>query len=164
MFKRHKRSPRNHRRILLTNKNTDMDTENVDGEEMCVVCLEPVTSPRLFGLLPNCQHCVCVQCIRSWRKSDVGAGVNKRCPMCRTISHFYIPSKKWVVDATEKEALVAKYVKRLMTVPCKYFERGLCRYGARCYYGHLDNQTAPKRNAENTHRGVRVYGPREELL
>lgn len=102
-----------------------MDAEN---EPTCVVCLEPVVvAKRLFGLMPSCLHCVCFQCIQTWRRSEPRSRANKRCPMCRVVVHFYIPSQMWIVDPEEKEAVVAKYKTYMKSIPCKYHRRGTCR-------------------------------------
>jgi E3 ubiquitin-protein ligase makorin len=45
--------------------------EQVSKEKECVVCFETVKEKRdaRFGLL-DCEHCVCLECIRTWREAE----------------------------------------------------------------------------------------------
>ena len=41
-------------------------------DKQCGICFEVVLDkPReqRFGILPNCNHCFCLECIRKWRQS-----------------------------------------------------------------------------------------------
>ncbi|KKZ62826.1 hypothetical protein EMCG_02821 [[Emmonsia] crescens] len=73
------------------------------SEEQCGICME---TPTIFGLLVNCDHVFCLDCIRSWR-SSVGTSAEdvinladsrvprkttKTCPLCRTKSEYVVPS------------------------------------------------------------------------
>ncbi|KAK2737016.1 hypothetical protein FQN55_001348 [Onygenales sp. PD_40] len=74
-----------------------------NGEEQCAICLE---KPAIFGLLVNCDHVFCLDCIKSWRASSaadaqpagssldsrVPSKTTKTCPLCRVASDFVIPS------------------------------------------------------------------------
>lgn len=58
----------------------------------CGICMDKVyekTHPRnqMFGILPNCSHAFCLQCIRTWRKTkDFGPDVVKYAPViCSTL-------------------------------------------------------------------------------
>ena len=115
------------------------------GDLLCSVCLEVVfdkenIKERYFGILPNCSHCYCVKCIRTWWsvKSPDGKAVQS-CPVCRTRSPFYIPSKYWVDDTEDKQKLVQKHRDLLRTKLCPNFHRGRgkCRFGSRCFYKHV---------------------------
>ncbi|KAK2813533.1 hypothetical protein Q5P01_000775 [Channa striata] len=75
-------------------------------DKMCGVCLENVlekthVSERVFAILPNCDHCYCLACIRSWRK--IKHAQSNTCPECRTESLFYVPSGRWVETVRETE-------------------------------------------------------------
>ncbi|KAG5301559.1 zinc finger, C3HC4 type (RING finger) domain-containing protein [Histoplasma ohiense] len=74
------------------------------SEEQCGICME---NPTIFGLLVNCDHVFCLDCIRSWRSSSVGTSaedvismpnshvpreITKTCPLCRTKSEYVVPS------------------------------------------------------------------------
>ncbi|NXS03681.1 MKRN2 ligase, partial [Oxylabes madagascariensis] len=68
---------------------------------------------RFFGILPNCSHPYCVGCIRTWRqRHDFDITVIKACPVCRTLSSYYIPHKYWISDAGEKEDLIRTFKER----------------------------------------------------
>ena len=82
----------------------------------CVVCFEVVLARPggRFGLL-NCNHCVCIDCIRSWRSTEK-VDTSKTCPICRTMTHFVTPSVIWPKSDAEKYQLVTDYKNKL-----KYF-------------------------------------------
>lgn len=70
-----------------------------------------LASGRKFGLLINCDHIFCLDCIRIWR---AGGGNNnsknisnlRLCPICRLISYQVIPSTKCPADDEEKNKLI----------------------------------------------------------
>ncbi|EFQ98577.1 hypothetical protein MGYG_01603 [Nannizzia gypsea CBS 118893] len=78
--------------------------------EQCSICLEV---PKVCGLLTDCDHVFCLECIRRWRHSrqgdqnsrNIGRGsrsddpyaiwgptTTKSCPLCRKPSKYIIPS------------------------------------------------------------------------
>ncbi|OJD18966.1 hypothetical protein AJ78_01078 [Emergomyces pasteurianus Ep9510] len=73
------------------------------SEEQCGICME---TPTIFGLLVNCDHVFCLDCIRSWRSSvgtsaedmlnsadsRVSRKTTKTCPLCRIKSEYVVPS------------------------------------------------------------------------
>uniref|UniRef100_A0A8C6P4S7 RING-type domain-containing protein n=1 Tax=Nothobranchius furzeri TaxID=105023 RepID=A0A8C6P4S7_NOTFU len=84
---------------------------------------------RVFAILPNCNHCFCLSCIRMWRrfKRDFPNITLKSCPLCRTVSYYFIPSTCWVEDAEKKRVLRRRYTDMLAnTIPC-------------CLYHHTNN-------------------------
>lgn len=111
---------------------------------VCGVCLEVVfkkdnPGERRFGILPNCNHCYCLDCIRMWRSiKGVDGKKIKSCPLCRTRSGFFIPSAYWVEDAHEKQQMINKYKDGMARKPCQYFDegRGTCHFGSTCFYKH----------------------------
>ena len=61
------------------------------------VCLE--TGLRQFGVLPNCTHCFCLDCIRAWRAThSAKLQVSRSCPECRAPSHFVVPSAVFITQ------------------------------------------------------------------
>ncbi|XP_041656413.1 makorin, ring finger protein, 4 isoform X2 [Cheilinus undulatus] len=88
----------------------------------CGICMETVyekPDPRshMFGILPNCNHSYCLQCIMTWRKTrDLGPDTVKTCPQCRVRSAFYVPNKYWV-EGEEKESLVSTFKEKFRMVP-----------------------------------------------
>ncbi|PGG95259.1 hypothetical protein AJ79_10159 [Helicocarpus griseus UAMH5409] len=69
----------------------------------CGICME---NPTIFGLLINCDHIFCLDCIRGWRSSvgntaedvvdsadtNVSRKATKTCPLCRVKSEYVVPS------------------------------------------------------------------------
>ncbi|KAI8587642.1 hypothetical protein BDZ88DRAFT_398360, partial [Geranomyces variabilis] len=112
----------------------------------CVVCMETVKSkadPR-FGLL-DCEHCVCLNCIRQWRTNE-RMDTSKSCPICRTVTHFVTPSAIWPTDAETKSEIVDAYKKKLGTIDCKHYNRGegSCPFGTSCFYRHVGRDGVPE--------------------
>lgn len=115
------------------------NSENISNVT-CGICMDNVyekSHPRnnVFGILPNCNHAFCIQCISTWRKvRDYGPDVIKwvykfswraiksllwlrfhclmtflrSCPVCRMKSAFYVPSKNWV-EGQAKERLITDF-------------------------------------------------------
>ncbi|KAN0034741.1 hypothetical protein ACTFIV_001273 [Dictyostelium citrinum] len=60
----------------------------------------------------------------------------RKCPTCRTVSYFIIPSDIYVVG-DDKEQMINMYKMKLSKIPCKYFEnQGYCKFGLHCMYNH----------------------------
>ncbi|EEH40004.2 hypothetical protein PAAG_02193 [Paracoccidioides lutzii Pb01] len=92
---------------------TSLRRENPD--EQCGICLE---TPSVFGLLVNCDHIFCLDCIRSWRSSvrnsaedainptdsRVPKRTTKTCPLCRVKSEYVVPSSVYPTPPTAATA------------------------------------------------------------
>ncbi|KAJ3270958.1 hypothetical protein HDV01_007288 [Terramyces sp. JEL0728] len=105
----------------------------------CVVCFEIVQEkkdPR-FGLL-TCQHCVCLECIRTWRENSTST--SKSCPICRSTTYFVTPSTKWPKTKEEKQELIQKYKEKLSQIDCRHYNKGngTCPFSTSCFYRHVD--------------------------
>ena len=89
----------------------------------CALCLEVVFSrdnPRdcVFAILPNCDHCFCLVCIRTlWKCNQL---LEKQCSVCRKMSNFYVPSKFWV-EGQDKVNLVQNYKDAMATRTCSTY-------------------------------------------
>ncbi|XP_038578650.1 probable E3 ubiquitin-protein ligase makorin-1 isoform X1 [Micropterus salmoides] len=108
----------------------------------CGICMDKVyekTDPRnhVFGILPNCSHAFCLQCIMTWRKTkDLGPDVVKSCPQCRIRSPFYVPNNYWV-EGQAKERVVAAFKEKFSKKSCSYYTRyRCCPFKAECLYRH----------------------------
>ncbi|KAM9855140.1 makorin, ring finger protein, 4 [Aulostomus maculatus] len=108
----------------------------------CGICMDKVyekTDPRkqMFGILPNCSHSFCLQCIRTWRKTkDLGPDVIKTCPQCRVRSAFYVPNKYWV-EGQAKDSLVAAFKEKFSGKSCLYYTQyRCCPFKTECLYRH----------------------------
>ncbi|EZA52065.1 hypothetical protein DMN91_011857 [Ooceraea biroi] len=112
-------------------------------EKSCGVCFETImeksSREQRFGILPNCNHCFCLTCIRKWRQAkQFDNKIIRACPECRIPSDFVCPSMYWVDTKEEKEKLIRDYKGALSTKDCKYFNkgRGKCPFGNKCFYLH----------------------------
>ncbi|KAJ8328145.1 E3 ubiquitin-protein ligase makorin-1 [Batrachochytrium dendrobatidis] len=118
----------------------ELSEREAGKNQECVVCLDIVMEkpdPR-FGLLA-CDHCVCLDCIRTWRTND-SMGTAKTCPICRTITYLVVPSDTWPTDAASKERIIQDYRNRLGRIDCKHFQygQGTCPFSTSCLYRHAD--------------------------
>ncbi|XP_068609503.1 makorin, ring finger protein, 4 [Brachionichthys hirsutus] len=114
----------------------------------CGICMDKVyekRSPRnrVFGILPNCSHSFCLQCIMTWRKTkDLGPDVVKACPLCRVRSAFYVPNKYWV-EGQVKENVISTFKMKFRKKICIYYAQfGCCPFKAECLYRH-DKRSLP---------------------
>ncbi|XP_003393709.1 probable E3 ubiquitin-protein ligase makorin-1 isoform X1 [Bombus terrestris] len=112
-------------------------------EKSCGVCFEVImekaSGEQRFGILPNCNHCFCLSCIRKWRQAkQFDNKIIRACPECRATSDFVCPSMYWVDNKEEKEKLITDYKCALSTKDCKYFNKGQgkCPFGNKCFYLH----------------------------
>nr|NP_001123332.1 zinc finger protein ZF(C3H/RING)-1 [Ciona intestinalis]FAA00093.1 TPA: zinc finger protein [Ciona intestinalis] len=113
-------------------------------EIACGICMEVVwekadEKDRKFGILENCNHTFCLDCIRKWRSAKAfNNTVVRACPQCRVSSSFVTPSERWIEDKEEKKKLIQGYKDHLSNKACKYFDqgRGKCPFGANCFYLH----------------------------
>ncbi|XP_003701444.1 putative E3 ubiquitin-protein ligase makorin-1 [Megachile rotundata] len=112
-------------------------------DKSCGVCFEVImektSGEQRFGILPNCNHCFCLSCIRKWRQAkQFDNKIIRACPECRVTSDFVCPSMYWVDTKEEKEKLIMDYKYALSIKDCKYFNkgRGKCPFGNKCFYLH----------------------------
>lgn len=152
-----------HKSECLASHEEDMKASfNVaqSAKVQCGICMEVVWEKkekrnRKFGILENCNHSFCLECIRKWRSAKSFQNtVVRACPECRISSSFVTPSDNWVTDAEDKKKLIDGYKEHLSKKPCKHFDqgRGQCPFGANCFYLHAypdgtkqDRAKIPKR-------------------
>ncbi|KAM8863817.1 makorin, ring finger protein, 4 isoform 2-T2 [Spinachia spinachia] len=120
----------------------EIETFLLSENVTCGICMDKVyekTDPRnhVFGILPNCNHSFCLQCIMTWRKTkDLGQDVVKSCPQCRVRSAFYVPHKLWV-EGQAKERVVAAFKDKFSKKRCSYYTRyRCCPFKTECLYQH----------------------------
>lgn len=119
------------------------------ADAQCSICMERVRDPnraggaKRFGVLENCRHCFCLDCIRTWRSSTTQfeTKVVRSCPECRTHSDFVVPSDVWIESEVDKNLLIHQYKSNAKKVECRYFKAGkgnpdACQFGNRCFYRH----------------------------
>jgi E3 ubiquitin-protein ligase makorin len=89
------------------------------AQKACGVCMEIVwdkenESDRRFGILENCNHIFCLDCIRKWRSSKAYENtIVKACPECRVKSDFVTPSRFWFEDEDNKKYIIEEYKTKL---------------------------------------------------
>jgi len=93
-----------------------------------------VEKGKRFGVLTDCDHCFCLQCIKEYRNQSQSS----ECPVCGKTSYYVVPSNIMVLDRPRKEAIISHYKDKMKQIPCKYFDggRGSCKFGANCHYAH----------------------------
>ncbi|KAF8371762.1 lep-2 [Pristionchus pacificus] len=116
--------------------------EQRSKEKSCGICMENVFEKNLrFGILENCKHCFCVECIREWRGkgNEFDTKTVRSCPECRQHSDFVVPCIIWIEEKEEKELLFTMYRENAKKKKCKYYvpySVGDCPFGNKCFYLH----------------------------
>ncbi|WOK92000.1 hypothetical protein Cni_G00691 [Canna indica] len=113
--------------IKVCQKNSKL-LENLkySQEIECSICLErvlskPTEAGRKFGILSECDHPFCIECIRNWRKNTPASGIDlntavRACPVCRKHSYFVVPSVTWFSTNEEKQEIIDNYKEKLQYV------------------------------------------------
>ncbi|KAL3086613.1 hypothetical protein niasHT_037739 [Heterodera trifolii] len=112
-------------------------------EKQCGICMEQIVEKGLrFGILQNCTHCFCLDCIRKWRRQtdeEIKTKTVRSCPECRVHSDYVIPSKVWIDLNSDKDKLVSVFKGNTKKIACKYVVNGdvdKCPFGNKCFYKH----------------------------
>ncbi len=87
-------------------------------DKACGICMETVwekeNGDKRFGILENCNHIYCLDCIRKWRASKVYENkIVKACPECRVKSDYVTPSKYWYESEDDKKKIIHDYKSNL---------------------------------------------------
>jgi len=118
-----------------------LSSEGEDTE--CGICFESIRARgQRFGILENCDHAFCLECIRSWRKQKEQQDRRnlRMCPVCRNESFFVVPCDRLISDSKEKAREIAIYKSQMSATPCQAFDygNGSCPFGTSCFYAHLN--------------------------
>ena len=83
-----------------------------DNNQECTVCFETIHENKnlRFGLL-SCNHCVCLDCIRTWRENAISTA--KLCPICRSTTFFVTPSTIWPNSYEHKQQIIQEYKNKM---------------------------------------------------
>jgi len=145
----HQRQREQHTKVCLKQHEAAMElafSAQRSKDKTCGICMEVVMekkppSEARFGIMPNCNHCYCLPCLRKWRQAkQFEHKIVRACPECRVTSDYICPSKYWIDTKEEKDKLLANYKSELGKKTCKYFDggKGECPFGNKCFYQHLD--------------------------
>lgn len=91
---------------------------NSEKEKMkkstCQICLKDVLKKQdpLFGMLPNCNHLFCLQCIKNWRQR-FNFGISKTCPECKALCDFVYPVREIINDDIRKKEYMNEENKKM---------------------------------------------------
>ncbi|GBM63898.1 hypothetical protein AVEN_81626-1 [Araneus ventricosus] len=129
-----------------------------DDPLKCEICknfvLEKMLyTERLFGLLENCSHVFCLQCIRRHRASlqrviSKKEGKNGKehsaiptpCPVCKVESLYIMSSNTWFDDPTIKTRYLDLFKEETKDVLCPWFKHGQGQCLLSQCAGHISSQ------------------------
>lgn len=111
--------------IFIHNK-TPID--NINSDTLCSICHEDIKETnKRFGLLQNCDHVYCIDCIRAYRSGKYNQTISMKnrlvCPQCRKHSRFILPSNYKLTGDLKRKNFIAFLTKR---------QEKYCRYGVSC--------------------------------
>lgn len=97
---------------------------------------------KFFIIILDCEHCVCLECIRTWRTNS--AETAKTCPICRAETYFVTPSTIWPTNSALKSKIIDEYRQKLSLIDCRHFNFGQadCPFSTSCFYRHADENGA----------------------
>lgn len=138
---------------------------------VCGICMDRVyekvtPQSRRFGILPNCSHAFCIDCIVTWRRTkSFQEEVIKACPQCRVRSPFYIPCKYWVESGKPKEDLIASFKQRSSKIKCRFFSKdGYCPFQSECIYFHEGPARPPRRSSRMPIDDLEGFQPLDHFI
>lgn len=142
--------------------------EIVEEEYTCSICYE---TPKLFGLLVQCDHIFCRDCIKEWRQtSNVSSpfqdnDTTKTCPVCRKNSPYFVPSYNFTKSGPQKDKIISDYKDKMARIPCKYFTKSRkCPFADACFYRHANPDGSrcilgpPRKKKPRYLSGIRYIG------
>lgn len=96
-----------------------------DSDEKCSICLECPSGT--VGLMQNCDHVFCMECISKWRSKasadgDTSVEHKRTCPICRKKSFFVVPSSR-PLKGKLRESAIESFKLVCSSRPCKNFVR-----------------------------------------
>ncbi len=131
---------------------------------ICEICSDDIIgNGGRFGLLENCDHVFCLNCIREWRNQREKQDREnlRKCPICRVDSFIIIPSTRFLCGIEKMEER-QRYRASVSEIPCKNFNygKGKCQFGTSCMYMHLqeDDNGSVKRPAAPVYEFKMIQG------
>merc|ERR1712226_1445947 len=117
----HEEQRKRHQEECMNQHESDMELAFAHArskDKICGICMEVVMDkPKgeaRFGIMPNCNHCYCLSCLRKWRQAkQFEHKIIRACPECRQTSDYICPSRYWVDTKEEKDKLLNDYKKNL---------------------------------------------------
>jgi len=116
--------------------------DNSINDNCCNICLSDIYKMnKRFGLLLECDHKFCVQCLRQHRQNIQSYPDQKQrlsCPTCRVFSNNYFSSKVFL-SGTKKKKEYQEYIYRCSKIPCKFSNTYVCPRSWNCHFKHIDS-------------------------
>ncbi|KAH9034656.1 hypothetical protein EDB84DRAFT_1588215 [Lactarius hengduanensis] len=127
------------------------------GEHENITPFDKNKTCRYFaaGYCRRGEKCWFRHCIRNWRGQESSSEdvtfsrLHKKCPYCRTLSKFVIPSSHFYPSGHPgKIAALERYKASLQRIPCRYFTASkpdgrYCPFGRDCMYQHQNEDGTP---------------------
>ena len=118
----------NLRCVFQHNKDESDEVSDMNSETICGICHDDVQDTnRRYGLLQNCSHIFCLNCIKTYRSGRYNSSITLpdrlKCPMCRKPSRYVLPSK-YNLDGEHKIKSFAQF--------CQKRKEKQCMYGTMC--------------------------------
>lgn len=113
--------------------------------DICELCHQLVKNVKLlrdgyYGIIDGCFHMFCLNCIRTYfRNYQMLVWPAKRncllyepcpapCPVCQTVFHYIVASKKFIKQPGKKAQFVREFVENMKFLPCNFAKKGLGGY------------------------------------
>ncbi|OUM65352.1 hypothetical protein PIROE2DRAFT_7651 [Piromyces sp. E2] len=138
---------------------------------VCSICS---SCPKQFGLLTECDHVFCLDCIKIWRRTDsVSRELTRKCPICQKVSLHFIPSDIYCHSGPLKNHIIERFRSRCSRIPCRFYEKKgpnhthSCPFGNECLFLHRNpdgsnekfkNLIIPTTTTENNFTNINTIG------
>ena len=110
--------------------------QSQSDDPQCFICYEnPKESGKEFGLLENCDHVACLDCITRWINNRNGP-TRLNCPVCRVRTHIIAPYPE-PLRGDRRRTAIANHIYKCSQTPCMWSAQGQhCPDGRNCIYDH----------------------------
>ena len=150
-------------------------TESLAAADDCMICFD---KPLLYGLLQNCNHQFCLDCIKTWRKSgpvsnshnEEVARSTTACPLCRQPSKIVFPSTTLPATVFDKDKILQGVYAQKKRTLCRHFEASIatiegyyCPDFNDCLYAHLEPSDSIRKEFKFTEDRIRQLRLRKAI-
>ncbi|KAL6630877.1 hypothetical protein U3516DRAFT_822039 [Neocallimastix sp. 'constans'] len=105
-----------------------------------LVCEKCGEKPTQYGLLTECDHIFCLECIKKiWRVPESDSEkFSHKCPICNIPSFHFIPSDIYCHSGPLKKHIIDRFRTRCSRISCKFYERVRHDGSHYCPFGQID--------------------------